>query len=79
MIYKRKRIADKIDEKNNTNIEKTENEININESNFSKPNKFSNMPNNDDIFTPYGYDINKSYNFNKMKLNTHKSKKKLKK
>ena len=37
-----------------------------------------NMPNNDDIFTPYGYDINKSYNFNKMKLNKNKSKKEVK-
>ena len=36
------------------------------------------MPNNDDIFTPYGYDINKSYNFNKMKLNKNKSKKEVK-
>ena len=48
----------------------------INESDIGRKNKTTALdrPNCDnDIFTPYGYDLNKSYNFKKMKLNKNNS------
>lgn len=37
--------------------------------------KIKNQKENDDVFSPYGYDINKTYNFEKMKANRNKKKK----
>ena len=37
--------------------------------------KIKSQNENDDVFSPYGYDINKTYNFEKMKANRNKKKK----
>ena len=62
---------------NNENINR-----NLNLYDFTKKNKTEtinrshyNSYNDNDIFTPYGYDINKTYNFNKNKLSKNHSNK----